>query len=184
MSSPIDGLPPDVVQADVGSSTVSFTIDTTTYPLEAIYGASYVFIDRCYVLLDRPEAGKVRVSLAPKKGAVDAETMRTVAGEFGNELLGCAWRAQITQQNRAVIEALTTQALAGAMGPPSLDELASFDFTEESFEDPLGIAMSWEDKYKKKDAKDEAAAAATVTAAAASTASATSEPAGDKGGAA
>ena len=36
------------------------------------------------------------------------------------------------------------------MGPPSLDDLAAFDFSEESFEDPLGIAMSWEDKYKKK----------------------------------
>ncbi len=46
---------------------------------------------------------------------------------------------------------MTLQAIAGAMGPPSLEDLESFDFTDEAFEDPLGIAMSWEEKYKKKD---------------------------------
>ncbi|MEI8259300.1 MAG: hypothetical protein WCJ30_26835 [Deltaproteobacteria bacterium] len=47
---------------------------------------------------------------------------------------------------------VTSQAISAAMGPPSLDDLAAFDFGDESFEDPLGIAMSWEEKYKKKDA--------------------------------
>ena len=30
------------------------------------------------------------------------------------------------------------QAIAGAMGPPSLEDLEDFDFTDEAFEDPLG----------------------------------------------
>ena len=71
-----------------------------------------------------------------------------------NELLSQAWRLKIVAENRAVIEAVTTQALAGAMGPPTLDDLASFDFTEDGFDDPLGIAMSWEEKQQKKSAKD------------------------------
>ena len=49
------------------------------------------------------------------------------------------------------IEAVTMQAMAGAMGPPSLEDLANFDFTDAPLEDPLGIAQSWEEKYKKKD---------------------------------
>jgi hypothetical protein len=36
------------------------------------------------------------------------------------------------------------------MGPPSLDDLEKFDFSAEAFDDPLGIAMSWEEKYGKK----------------------------------
>ena len=36
------------------------------------------------------------------------------------------------------------------MGPPSLDDLASFDFSDQGFDDPLGIAMSWEEKHGKK----------------------------------
>ena len=134
------------VEVDQGSARLE--LDETVYPLEAVYGAAYIFIDRCYVLVDRPAPGKWRVTLSPKKdGPGD---LRALGGEFANELLSCAWRHQITQQNRAVIEAVTTQAIAGAMGAPSLDELEKFDFSAETFEDPLGIAKSWEDKYKKK----------------------------------
>ena len=35
----------------------------------------------------------------------------------------------------------------------TLDDLEDFDFTEEPFDDPLGIAQSWEEKYGKKDKK-------------------------------
>ena len=42
------------------------------------------------------------------------------------------------------------RSTSGAMGAPSLDDLESFDFSSEAFEDPLGIALSWEEKYGKK----------------------------------
>jgi His-Xaa-Ser system protein HxsD len=132
---------------EIAEGRARLELDEAVYPLEAVYGASYIFIDRCYVLVDKPAAGKWRVTLAGKKEGVD---LQALAGEFANELLSCAWRAQITQQNRAVIEAVTTQAIAGAMGPPTLDDLEKFDFSAETFEDPLGIAKSWEEKYKKK----------------------------------
>jgi formylglycine-generating enzyme required for sulfatase activity len=75
---------------------------------------------------------------------------------------GGAWRHQITQQNRATIEAVTMQPISRAVGPPTLDELASFDFTEAAFEDPLGIATSWEEKYAVPKAKAAAKAAAAA----------------------
>ena len=127
---------------------MTFDVDASIYPLEALYGAAYVFIDRCWVLLDK-EGGRWRVTLTPKSGA-ESEAWR---GEFQNELLSCAWREKITAANRATIEAVTMQAIAGAMGPPSLDELAKFDFSSEKFEDPLGIAVSWEEKYRKGEKK-------------------------------
>lgn len=150
-TSPVDGLPLELASVDFGEGTVSLAVDAAIYPLEALYGAAYVFIDRCFVLLDQPTAGQFRVTLATKKGPATAESLRELVGEFANELLSCAWRHQITRDNRAIIESVALQAIGGAMGPPSLDDLASFDFTEEPFEDPLGIAMSWEEKYKKKD---------------------------------
>ncbi len=141
------------VDLDEGRATID--LDAGLYPLEAVYGAAYVFIDRCYVLLDRPEPTKLRVLLSPKKPEADvAAQLREMVGELANELLSAAWRHQITQENRARIEALTLSAISGAMGPPSLDDLESFDFTEEAFEDPLGIAMSWEEKYAKKKADE------------------------------
>jgi His-Xaa-Ser system protein HxsD len=148
MSEAIEGLPPDAVSVDQDAARLE--LDDTLYPLEALYGAAYIFIDRCYVLLDRPSDGRWRVTLTPKSGSADAAVLRALAGELANELLSCAWRHQITQANRAVIEQVTTQAIAGAMGAPTLDDLEKFDFSGETFEDPLGIAMSWEEKHKKK----------------------------------
>jgi His-Xaa-Ser system protein HxsD len=149
MPQPIEGLPAERASADLEDGSATIRLDEDLYPLEAVYAAAYVFLDRCYVLLDR-EAGKLRVTLADKDGAAAAAALRDYAGEFANELLANAWRLKISAENRAVIEATTMQAIAGAMGPPSLEELSDFDFTDEPFEDPLGIAMSWEDKYAKK----------------------------------
>ncbi len=154
--STIEGFPENLARVDLDEGRAIVDVDASLYPLEAVYGASYVFLDRCYVLLDRPEPAKLRIVLAPKKKVDDATAqLRAMVGELANELLGAAWRYQITQENRARIEAVTLSAIAGAMGPPSLDELESFDFTDEAFEDPLGIAMSWEEKYAKKKAEKE-----------------------------
>ncbi len=151
----LDGFPKDLAVGDLTEGSVTLTVDAAVYPLEAVYGAAYIFIDRCFVLLDRPKAGSVAVTLTSKKAAADADALRSLAGEFANELLTQAWRQKIIEENRVLLEQVTTQALAGAAAradvkEPSLDDLASFDFTEEAFDDPLGIAMSWEEKYKKK----------------------------------
>jgi len=146
----MNDFPEGLTALDLAAGSVRLELDDTLYPLEAIYGAAYIFIDRCFVLLDRPSPGRVRATLSPKKAGATADALRTLAGEFANELLSCAWRHRITQENRAVIEQVTVQAIGGAMGPPSLDDLAKFDFTGDALEDPLGIAQSWEEKYKKK----------------------------------
>lgn len=143
--------PPPNVTVDLDAGAVRLGVDGELYPLPAIYGAAYVFIDRCYVFLGRPAPGLVEVTLQARDPSPEAEALRALVGEFANELLSCAWRHQITAENRQLIEAVTTQALAGAMGPPSLDDLASFDFTDDAFEDPLGIAKSWEEKHGRKD---------------------------------
>lgn len=150
------------ITTELTNGTATFAVDPSLYPLDALYGAAYIFIDRCFVFLDKDAQGKVLVSLSPKKGAADEATLKNWAGEFSNELLSCAWRHQIAAANRQVLEQVTSLALAGAMGPPSLDDLSNFDFSSQPLEDPLGIAQSWEEKYKKKPkAADKAAPADT-----------------------
>ncbi|MBL4684384.1 MAG: His-Xaa-Ser system protein HxsD [Nannocystaceae bacterium] len=149
MDEALTGLPPQVT-AELGDAAVTLVVPAALYPRDALYGAAYVFIDRCFVVLGQPSADEWSVTLAKKDPTAAEPSLREIVGEFANELLSCAWRSEITQSNRAVIETVTMQAFAGAMGPPSLDELEAFDFTDEPFDDPLGIAQSWEDKYKKK----------------------------------
>jgi His-Xaa-Ser system protein HxsD len=137
------------LQATPSADGLTLEFDENLYPKDAVYGAAYVFIDRCYVHLDRPRDGRVSVRLRPKPGMT--RPLADLAGEFENELLGQAWRRLIVDENRRLIETVTTQALGAAAGPPGLDDLLSMNIDEETaFEDPLGIAMSWEEKYKKK----------------------------------
>ena len=150
MPNPLVGVPEALAEAELGESAAHLMVDHSIYPLEAVYGASFTFLDRCFVLIDRPEPGRFRVTLSTKKPGADEATLRALVGEFANELLAQAWRRKIVEENRATLEAVTMQAIGGAMGPPTLDELEDFDFSEEPFEDPLGIAMSWEEKYGKK----------------------------------
>jgi His-Xaa-Ser system protein HxsD len=157
MGTSIEGLAPGLVET-VDARSVSILLDASLYPLTAVYAASYIFIDRCFVLLDKPDDDHFRAVLSWKKGDPPEGALRTCVGEFANELLSCAWRAKIAEESRAIIESATAQALGGAMGAPSLDDLESFDFSDAPFEDPLGIAMSWEEKYGKKKKGEEGAA--------------------------
>jgi His-Xaa-Ser system protein HxsD len=150
MAEQVDGFPGEAATIDSTNRAIQLTVDESVYPVDAVYGAAYIFIDRSYVLIDRPGPTRFRVTLTSKRDDVDAAALRAMVGEFANELLSCAWRYRITKENLANIETMTAQAIAGAMGPPSLDELAAFDFSAQAFEDPLGIATSWEEKYKKE----------------------------------
>lgn len=153
--SALAGFPPEVVSVDLDARSVTLLLDAALYPLGALHAASYVFLDRCFLLLDAPDSAHLQVTLTWKRVSEDEAALERLVGEFCNELLSCAWRARIADDSRAVIEIVTARALAGALGAPSLDDLEAFDFGDEPLDDPLGIALSWEDKYGKKKAGQE-----------------------------
>ncbi|MBW2461756.1 MAG: hypothetical protein JRH11_08920 [Deltaproteobacteria bacterium] len=146
------GIPERVLAADLTEGTVTLTVPEALYPIDALYAASFAFIDEYWVFVEVPEAGKYAVVLARKDGESAEKDLEVMAGRFANELLSAAFREKLTEQNKATLEVVTFQAMNGAAGPPSLDELDDFDFSEDPFEDPLGIAESWEEKYGKKGA--------------------------------
>ena len=158
MTQPLPPIPEDVLTGDLAEGAARLRVATAIYPLDAVYAAAFAFLDRCWLVIDQVEDHYL-VTLAPKPNegeAPDEETLAAMAGEFANELLAAAWRQRLTTSNRATIELVTQTAFMGAAGPPSLDELEEFDFSEEPFEDPLGIAESWEERYGKKAKKDAA----------------------------
>ncbi len=144
--SPAAEVPPDVLRATVSGRTLSAIVAEGAYPLAALYGAAYVFLDRCWVLLDRPSPAEVRVSLTyktePPEGALDA-----LAGELAEELVSCAWRAGVAGETRSMIEQATSRAHSGADAGPSLDDLTRYEFGDDATADPLGLAMSWEEAH-------------------------------------
>lgn len=137
------------IQAELSEGSVRLSFEEDIYPKDVVFGAAYVLLDRAFVHVDRKD-GRLIVAVRPKPGVtIDA---RSVAGEFENEALAQAWRREILNENRALIESVTMRAFGGAAGPPGLDDLldASLGDVGDAFDDPLGIAMSWEEKYGKK----------------------------------
>ncbi len=150
-----------VERLDAAGSSVTLALEIGLYPIDVLYGAAYIFIDRAYVLLDKDEGvgrpGRYLVHLRGKT-PMSREQLLALSGEFGNELLSQALRRKVVKQNQKIIEEITTQAIAGAAGGSlPTDFLANQDDGLDFLDDPLGIAVPWEEKFKKK--KDEPGAA-------------------------
>lgn len=156
--------PHTIETCNAATSTVTLALEMGLYPTEVLYGAAYIFIDRAFVLLDKDEGqGRIGRWLVHLRGKtpLDDQQLRALSGEFGNELLSQALRRKIVKQNQKLIEEITTQAIAGAAGGTlPTDFLATDDDGMDFLDDPLGIAVPWEEKFKKK--KDEPAAEAKL----------------------
>lgn len=129
----------------LGHDHVSFDVDETVYPLEAIYGAAYLFVDRCFVFLSRPRPQVVNVRLTARATATSAE-LETLAGEFMNELLSQATRLRLSHSTARIREYYTAAALRAAASAPSVDDLLAELDAEELGDDPLEISVPWETK--------------------------------------
>jgi His-Xaa-Ser system protein HxsD len=142
------------IETILREDAVVFGFAEGLYPPDAVYGTAFTFIDRCYVHLDRRAGGRLEVELRLKGAGAGAANPNHLVEEFRNELLGQSFRQRLVEQNRAFIASIASRALGSASAAPdgSIDDLLATD--EAAFEDPLGIAMSWEEKYAKK--KDEA----------------------------
>lgn len=140
---------PNILSSQDGKLVLS--LDKGLYPLDVIYGAAYIFIDRAYVLLGK-DGDHIVVELAAKDADTDDEGLRAMAGEFSNELLSQALRRRITRENQNILETIVSQALAGATGAmvPAAFEDDDDDDDLDFLDDPLGIAVPWEERFKKR----------------------------------
>lgn len=130
--------------------SVAITLPADTHPANVVQGAAVSFIDRCYVLLDRPAPEQIRVTLCAKETVEGEETLSKLADAFEARLQSSDLYLRVAQDNRVLTEAVVAQAFGVAQAPadaPGLDELEAFDFSDDAFDDPLGIAQTWEEKH-------------------------------------
>lgn len=144
---------------------VRWSVSLATYPMDAIYGASYVFIDRCYVYLDK-QGKSVEVVLRGKE-PLGPEALEALAGQFSNELLHQVLRARLAKRTGKVREMIVGRALFSAEGSDDFSDdfdgdLDDFgDIADDDYlDDPLGIAVPWEEKYGDQAAAPEGEVAA------------------------
>ena len=124
---------------------VSFTLDEDVYPRDAIYGAAYLFVDRCWLFLARPADKQVEVRLKPKsRDAASEEALEALAGEFANELLNQVVRIRVGDATRDLREYYMARAFFGDDTSASIDALLAELDAEELEEDELEVSVPWE----------------------------------------
>jgi len=128
------------------------SLNPKIYPLEATYGACYVFIDRAYLFLDGNLEKEIKVSMEGKR-ELNPKELKKLAGEFKNELLNYTLRLSIAKNTKKIRETIVERALFSVL--PHKEELKKINEPEEIDkkiieDDPLGIAVPWEEKYGKK----------------------------------
>jgi len=130
---------------ELSEREIAFDLDEDLYALDAVYGACYLFIDRCYVFLARPAERKVRVRLRAKDEATPAE-LEALAGEFANELLNSQLRVRIGRATAGIREQYMARAFFGTQQSSTISELLAELDAEELAEDPLEVAVPWDQK--------------------------------------
>ena len=153
--------------------TVTVEVQKSLYPLEVIYGAGYQFIDRCYVRLEQAGKGRIAIHLKAKPDApVDVDAL---AGEFQNELLNQAFRRKVAMRTGRIRDMVVQRALYSAVPEQNyLDEMAGDDL--DFLDDPLGIAVPWEEKFDTEKKDEESSSDARPDAGATDEPEATGEP--------
>ena len=127
----------------LGEREVQFRIDETLYARDAVYGAAYLFIDRCYVFLTRPADNCVGVRLRTRE-ASSATQLEALAGEFANELLNQVLRLRISESTLSIRDYYMARAFHATEERSTIDQLLAELDAEEMATDSLEIPVPWE----------------------------------------
>ena len=145
-------------------------VNSKVYPLDAVLSAAYAFIDKGYFLIDKQGKEYFKVTVAGKPGQGD-EALKEIAGNFENQLISEALRARLAKRTAKIRDTIVGAALAYAMERPQEEEepiedeledlppevlevLKGEDDDQDFLEDPLNIAVPWEEKYQNRDEED------------------------------
>lgn len=151
-------------------------IDAKDHTKQAVNMAVYSFLDDYYIKIENLVNLKNKKALeksflitfeAKGKNTLFQEKMFNLEKDFLNELVYCSIRENVSKRNKRIREAMVAQfllsAVGGINGVESTEDNESLlnaeekrcrKELEENFSgienDPLGIAVSWEDAHKKE----------------------------------
>ena len=142
----------------------ALVVDRRIYPLDALMSACYTLIDKAYFLIDRPDKDHFKVHIALKPGQ-SRDALDAMTGDLENLLLEEALRARIGKKTAKIRDRIVATALAYSMErspeevdrdaeledlPPEVLEVLQSDEEDLDFlDDPLGIAVPWEERFAK-----------------------------------
>jgi His-Xaa-Ser system protein HxsD len=114
---------------------VLISINPKIYPLDVVYGASYVLMDKAYILIDGDPDEEILIELSPKDKKAELDIL---AKEFNEELLNYAAYKTQAEKNKDIKRMILQRVLLTNINPEE-------EKKEEYKKDPEGILKP----YKK-----------------------------------
>jgi His-Xaa-Ser system protein HxsD len=133
----------DNLVIDKSKGSVTININSRIHSIDSIIAASYIFIDKAYVILDGEPGEDVTVTLNAKDKNTD---LKDLGKSFNNELINYSFYAVQTQKTLPVRAAMIQRAFLTNSEKKSEKSGKSKSYVD----DPYGIAVPWEKKYGKK----------------------------------
>ena len=122
---------------------VTININPDIYPLDVIYSASYVFLERTHIFLDGCPTEEVFVEMKSKKN----EDLEKLAMDFIDELITYADYKKRAEKSKKIREAIIQRALLS--NDPSLyGEIGTPDGANHENESLKEIAIPWEERQE------------------------------------
>lgn len=98
-----------------GENKAIVSVNPKVFPLEVVFCAAYVFVDRAYLIVDGDPEKELKVII---KGR-DGEDVEKISSEFFNQLLNYSVYILQAARNQGVREAIIRRALATNLGEDS-----------------------------------------------------------------
>ena len=126
------------------------SINPKIYPLDVVYSAVYVLLDKAYIVIDGDPAEEIIVEIRSKEKDGDVEE---IGHELNNELVNYAVYKTQSEKNKAIRQTIIQRALL--TNNFEADDISDDGEIGDYLDDPEGIAVPWEEKYgNDKDNKE------------------------------
>jgi len=123
------------------------SINPKVFPLEVVYAACYVLLDKAYFILDGDPEKEIKVIIKSKDKKAKKSDLENIALRLHDELINYATYAVQAARNQAVREAIIKRALATNLTEEEYCEECEEELKEDEEEKRKGKT---EDLLKKK----------------------------------
>ncbi|MBW2991652.1 hypothetical protein KY345_00360 [Candidatus Woesearchaeota archaeon] len=128
------------IEIDEKGEYALFSVNPKIYPLDLVYSASYIMIDKAFIILDGDPKEKILVEIRKKKPEQD---LKTLVREFNEELLNYAVYKVQSEKNKHIREMILQRVLL-TNHPDYIASIAPQKNEDEAIEDPENIMKKWE----------------------------------------
>lgn len=141
----------DNLEVNKSKNNVIISVNPKVYPLDTIFSAAYIFIDKAYVIVDGDPNEEIIIQLRAKNKKIDLEEL---GREFNNELINYSFYAAQTAKSMPIRTAIIQRAFfTQSQQEPKIVEEVDVDKLAEPWKPKVKRSGKGKSKKRKSGSK-------------------------------